>query len=290
MAPSDMYRTRFAPSPTGYLHKGHAYAALYAYDQAVNKHGELILRIEDIDQTRCRQKYEDAILEDLNWLGLRWPEPIRRQSDHMEDYQTALGTLIELGLVYRCFKTRKEIIADIARAPHLGADGPEGPVYIGNALPADQEQELLAKNQSFAWRLSMSHAREHLGQAWQHLAFVEEGYGPNGEHGNIPATPEIFGDLIIARKDVGTSYHMAVTHDDALQGITHVIRGKDLFFTAHLHSLLQALLDYPTPVYHHHKLITDEHGKKFSKRDQAVTIRSIRDTEISAQQFKAELF
>ncbi len=285
-----MFRTRFAPSPTGYLHKGHAYAALYAFRKATEHDGEMILRIEDIDQTRCRSEYERAIFEDLNWLGLQWPRPVRRQSDHFDEYQEVLQKLIDRGLVYRCFKTRKEVLAEIDRAPHLGAEGPEGPAYIGSPLNSDQERELLEQDRPFAWRLSMARAREHLGQSWQQLSFYEQGHGPNGEHGEIRATPEIFGDLILARKDVGTSYHMAVTHDDALQEISHVIRGEDLFFTSHLHCLLQTLLGYPTPTYHHHKLITDEHGKKFSKRDHAVTLKNIQSTNITADRLIEELF
>ena len=281
--------TRFAPSPTGLLHKGHAYAAFYAFERAQGAGGEMLLRIEDIDQTRCRLEFETAILEDLNWLDLQWPEPVRRQSDHFTDYQKALEKLISKGLVYRCFKTRKEVLAEIARAPHLGADGPEGPIFKGTPLPSNEEAALIESGKVYAWRLNMQAAKEYLGGKWDTLCFHEEGVGPNGERGKINATPEIFGDVIIARKDVGTSYHIAAVHDDALQDISHVIRGQDLFFASHLHRLLQELLELPSPIYHHHKLLLDANGKKFSKRDQSVTIRSIRECGIKPEALKQEI-
>ncbi|GAB4519759.1 MAG: tRNA glutamyl-Q(34) synthetase GluQRS [Amphiplicatus sp.] len=272
---SERFVTRFAPSPTGLLHLGHAFSALTAWRAARAAGGRLLLRIEDIDRTRCRPEYEAAIYEDLEWLGLEWETPVRRQSDHFDDYAGALEKLRAKGVVYRCFKTRKEIADEIARAPHLAADGP-GPQYVGEMLAAYEERSLLAEGAPFAWRLSMRAAHEHLGDAFDELTFNEEGAGPKGEKGTIKATPEIFGDPVIARKDAGTSYHLASVWDDALQGVTHVIRGLDLYHAAHLHRLLQALLDLPAPTYRHHRLITDENGKKFSKRDRAVALRALR--------------
>ncbi len=272
-----MMRTRFAPSPTGLLHLGTAFSALTAFEAAREADGEMLLRIEDIDQIRCRPEFEDAIYEDLAWLGLEWPAPVRRQSDHFADYAGALKKLIDIGVVYRCFRTRKEVMQKIALAPHLNTEGPEGPVFVSDPLPEAEEKTLLEAGNPFAWRLNMMAAKDHLGLAWGDLAFTEKGSGPNGETGAIRATPEIFGNLIIARKDVGTSYHIACVHDDAMQEITQVVRGHDLFHAAHLHRLLQVLLDLPAPIYRHHPLITDENGKKFSKRDKSATLRSKRE-------------
>ncbi|PZR36534.1 tRNA glutamyl-Q(34) synthetase GluQRS [Caulobacter segnis] len=260
--------TRFAPSPTGYLHRGHAYSALAAYTAAREAGGRFLLRIEDIDITRSRPEYEAAILEDLSWLGLSWESPVRRQSEHLADYHAAIETLRERGLVYRCFKTRKEI--DIGRAPHE----PAVP-YVGGPLPADEEAERLARGEAFAWRLSLAAARETLG-GFETLTFIEEGAGPGGETGLIQARPETAGDIVLARKDVGVAYHLAVVHDDALQGVTHVVRGADLFEAAHIQRLLQALLGLPTPVYRHHGLLVGPDGKRYAKRDKAQTLQELR--------------
>ena len=276
--------TRFAPSPTGYLHLGHAFSALTVWRAAREAGGKFLLRIEDIDQTRCRPEFEAAIFEDLAWLGLDWDGEVRRQSDHFADYAAALDTLIGKGVVYRCFKTRKEILDEIARAPHLSADGPEGPVYTGEPLPADEERVLLAEGSPFAWRLSMKAA---LAIAARPLVFREE--TSSGEMKEVSATPEIFGDAIIARKDAGTSYHLASVHDDALQGVTHVIRGEDLRVAAHLHTRLQALLDLPRPVYRHHRLITDEAGRRLAKRDKALTLRAMREAGENAESVRRRL-
>ena len=285
----DQFVTRFAPSPTGLLHLGHAYSALAAWRAAEEAGGKLLLRIEDIDQTRCRPEFEQAIYDDLIWLGLSWEEPVRRQSDHMDDFARALDRLIELGVVYRCFKTRKEVLDEIARAPHFSVNGPEGPQYIGARLRPREEEARLAAGEPFAWRLSLVAARDHLGEAFSRLEFFEEGKGPKGESGAVTARPELFGDVILARKDAGTSYHLASVHDDALQGVSHVIRGEDLFYAAHLQRLLQALLDYPTPVYRHHKLITDESGKRFAKRDKSSTLRAMRESGARAEEIRARL-
>lgn len=273
--------TRFAPSPTGYLHRGHAFSALTAYRAAHEAGGRFLLRIEDIDATRCRPEYDAAIFEDLAWLGLEWEQPVRRQSEHLADFHAAIETLRERGLVYRCFKTRKEI--DIGRAPHE----PAVP-YVGAPLPVDEEAERLARGEAFAWRLSLAAARETLG-GFEGLTFVEQGAGPDGETGVIQARPETAGDIVLARKDVGVAYHLAVVHDDALQGVTHVIRGQDLFEAAHIQRLLQALLDLPTPTYRHHGLLVGPNGKRYAKRDKAQTLRELRAAGMSPADLRAEL-
>ncbi|WP_454717028.1 tRNA glutamyl-Q(34) synthetase GluQRS [Caulobacter segnis] len=273
--------TRFAPSPTGYLHRGHAFSALTAYQAAREAGGRFLLRIEDIDATRCRPEYDAAIFEDLAWLGLEWEQPVRRQSEHLTDYHAAIETLRQRGLVYRCFKTRKEI--DIGRAPHE----PAVP-YVGAPLPADEEAQRLERGEAFAWRLSLAAAREALG-GFEHLTFVEQGAGPDGETGVIQARPETAGDIVLARKDVGVAYHLAVVHDDALQGVTDVIRGVDLFEAAHIQRLLQALLDLPTPAYRHHGLLMGPDGKRYAKRDKAETLRELRAAGMSPEALRAEL-
>ncbi|WP_411817057.1 tRNA glutamyl-Q(34) synthetase GluQRS [Hyphococcus sp. DH-69] len=264
--------TRFAPSPTGLLHLGHAYSALLAYQAAKARNGRYSLRIEDIDQTRCKPAFETAILEDLEWLGIEWEQPVRRQSDHFDDYKAALASLRERGLVYRCFKTRKEITDEIARAPHTT---PEGPQYFGAPLAPSEEQKRIDAGEPFAWRLSISAAKKLLGKKFDTLCFRER--NSNGDIQEVKAAPDIFGDPVIARKDAGTSYHLASVHDDALQGITDVIRGTDLASAAHLHRLLQELLGYPEPIYHHHQLITDDAGNRLAKRDKSMTLRSLRE-------------
>lgn len=281
--------TRFAPSPTGHLHLGHAYSALTAHEAAKKAGGRFLLRIENIDRARCRPEFEAEIYEDLEWLGLRWETPVRRQSDHFGDYAAALETLRAKGVVYRCFKTRREIADEIARAPHLSPGGPEGPQYIGEMLAAYEERSLLAEGAPFAWRLSLRAARDCLGGAFDELTFTEEGAGPKGEKGAIRAKPELFGDPVIARKDSATSYHLASVWDDALQGVTHVIRGLDLYHAAHLHRLLQALLGLPAPVYRHHRLILDETGKRFAKRDKAATLKAMREAGVTPTDIRRRL-
>lgn len=266
--------TRFAPSPTGFLHLGHAFSALFALDASSG--GRFLLRIEDIDRVRCKPEFEAAIFDDLRWLGICWETPARRQSDHLADYQNALSQLIDRGVMYRCFRTRREVLEEIARAPHRGGEGPDGIVFRGQALGADEEAARLARGESFAWRLSLDKARDALGAAFDRLIFVETGAGSNGEHGDIIARPDLLGDAVLARKDFPVSYHLASVWDDALQGVNLVTRGHDLFAATHLHVVLQALLDLPTPEYRHHRLLLDEHGKRFAKRDQAVTLRALR--------------
>ena len=280
--------TRFAPSPTGYLHLGHAFSALTASRAADEAGGRMILRIEDIDAGRCRPEFEAAIYEDLAWLGVRWATPVRRQSDHLDDFEAALQRLIAMRVVYRCFKTRKEVLDEIGRAPHLSAEGPEGPAFVGAPPAAPEERSLVAEGAPFAWRLSIAAARDALGSKYEELSFVEENCG-GGDARTVHAAPDIFGDAVIARKDSGTSYHLASVHDDALQGVTHVIRGEDLRAAAHLHRLLQALLGLSAPVYRHHPLITDESGKRLAKRDRAATLRSLRERGVSAGHVRRRL-
>ena len=260
------FTTRFAPSPTGYLHLGHAYSALTAFDAARAASGRFVLRVEDIDQGRARAEFDAAILEDLAWLGIRWEGPVRRQSEHMAEYEQALQSLIERQLAYRCFRTRREIAEAIASAPH----GESGEVYLGGALPPDEEKAKLDAGEPFAWRLSLKKARATLGPAYFALVFQDE-------TGRVRAEPEKLGDVVLARKDFPASYHIASVWDDALQGITHVIRGEDLRESAHLHVLLQALLKLPQPVYRHHKLILGPDGKRLAKRDSAATLRALRE-------------
>ncbi len=280
-----MFVTRFAPSPTGRLHKGHAFSALTAWRAGRETGGRFVLRIEDIDPTRCRPEFEAGILEDLAWLGLDWETPVRRQSEHLDDYARAVGSLEARGLLYRCFRTRKEIIDAIGDAPH----GPTEAVRPGPHA-ADEEAALLAAGRPFAWRLSLDRAREHLGgAAWEALSFVEEGRGPGGEHGRIRARPETAGDVVVARKDAGAAYHVAVTHDDALQGVSHVLRGEDLFEATHIQVLLQALMGWPTPVYRHHRLLTGPDGRRFAKRDGSVTVAQMRSEGVTAADLRAEL-
>jgi glutamyl-Q tRNA(Asp) synthetase len=281
--------TRFAPSPTGLLHRGHAFSALTAFEAARSVDGRFLLRIEDIDQGRCRPEFEQAIYEDLAWLGLEWETPVRRQSAHFADYRAALERLNARGLVYRCFKTRREILDEIGRAPHHPGEGPEGAIYRGAALRPDEEAALVAAGKPYAWRLSLDRAREALGPAWDELSFVEEGHGPHGGLGIIRARPDLAGDAVLARKDAGVAYHLAVTVDDALQGVTHVIRGEDLQDAAHIQRLIQALLDLPAPVYRHHRLLTDAGGKRFAKRDRAETLAELRAAGVSPGELGAQL-
>ncbi len=264
--------TRFAPSPTGYLHLGHAYAALYAQDLAGRAGGDFILRIEDIDRGRCRPAFEDAIFEDLAWLGLNWKEPVLRQSTRLAAYGLALDRLLQMDLLYPCFCTRRDIAAEIERAgvaPHLQSNGPDGPLYPGTcrALPSQERQARLDASMAHAWRLDMDRARRRA----PNLAWADR------HHGQQAARPEIFGDIVLARKDVRTSYHLAVTLDDAAQSITVVTRGEDLLPATNIHRLLQALLDLPVPEWEHHALLTDSTGQRFAKRDRAVTIRELRE-------------
>jgi glutamyl-Q tRNA(Asp) synthetase len=272
-----VFVTRFAPSPTGYLHRGHALAALTAFEAARGAGGRFILRIEDIDATRCRPEFEAAIIEDLAWLGLSWEQPVRRQSEHMEDYARALHELAERGLLYRCFRTRKEIAEEIGRAPHGAME-----VFRGAPLPTEDEQRRLEAGEPFAWRLSLEAAERALG-GFEDLTFIDE------HRGEVQARPELGGDVVLARKELGVAYHLAVVVDDALQEITHVIRGEDLFEATHVQRLLQALLGLPVPLYRHHALLTGPDGRRFAKRDKAETLRELRAHGMTAADLRKEM-
>jgi glutamyl-Q tRNA(Asp) synthetase len=261
-----MIVTRFAPSPTGYLHLGHVRSAWEGWHTARDAGGRFLLRIEDIDRTRCRAEYEAAILEDLAWLGLDWDAAVRRQSEHFADYRAALARLDAAGMLYPCFCTRREIQAEIARAG--GApQGEDGPVYPGTCkrLSASERAVRIADGADYALRLDLFAALARTGRVdWS-------------ENGRIvPAEPELLGDVVLARRDAPVSYHLAVTVDDALQGVTLVTRGVDLFAATHIHRVLQALLDLPTPSYLHHSLLTDAAGRRLAKRDRALTIQAMR--------------
>ena len=275
--------TRFAPSPTGHLHRGHAFSALTAFEAARANRGRFILRIEDIDATRCRAEYEAAIYDDLAWLGLAWEQPVRRQSQHMADYAAALRDLSERGLTYRCFRTRREVAEAIESAPH-------GPMeaFRGAPLPAHEEAARVEAGEAYAWRLSLDAAHRAL-SGFAHLTFEEHGEGPAGENGVVQARPELGGDVVLARKDVGVAYHLAVVVDDALQGVTQVIRGRDLFEATHVQRLLQALLALPTPCYRHHRLLAGPDGKRYAKRDQAQTLRTLRASGMTANGLRGDL-
>jgi len=272
-------RTRFAPSPTGYLHLGHAFSAMFASQAAVQLGGEMLLRIEDIDRGRCRPEFESAISDDLTWLGLTWPKPVRRQSAHFPDYQTALNQLDEAGLLYPCFCTRAEIKAEIADSP-AAPQGPDGPVYPGTcrAIAQTEVADRKARGDSFALRLDMEAA---LRGAGSDLVFND------ATRGRVRADPAKYGDVILARKDTPTSYHLAVTVDDHVQRITCVTRGDDLFEATHIHRLLQHLLGYETPRYAHHPLIQDAEGRRLAKRDQATSLRELRGRGLTPDEVRA---
>jgi len=279
--------TRFAPSPTGYLHLGTAYSALVAERQARDNKGTFLLRIEDIDDGRCRAEFEGQMLDDLGWLGLTWEEPVRRQSEHLDLYRSHLTALIDQGLAYRCFCTRKEIadeVANMPSAPH----GPEGALYPGTCkrLSEDAVAAKIALGKPFAWRLDCTAAMTRLTQP---LTFTECGRGPGGETGIQVADPAAFGDIVLGRKDVGVSYHLAVTVDDALQGVTLVTRGEDLFAATSIQRLLQKLLGLDTPDYFHHRLILHESGRRLAKRDQDVTLKALREAGVTPDEIRQRL-
>ena len=267
--------TRFAPSPTGYLHVGHAFSALIAWRRARDAGGRFLLRLEDIDPVRCRPEYTAAILEDLAWLGIDWDGPVRAQSEHLDDYAAVLEQLRDKGLIYPCFCSRTDIQRSvIASAPH-GPDG--GPLYPGTCRDLSPAEQTARAHEPHALRLDMNKARI------AGLTFVEEG------EGTIIAEPAQFGDVVLARKDTPTSYHLCVTHDDALQDVTVVTRGEDLKQATHLHRLLQALMGWPTPVYAHHPLLTDASGRRLAKRDRAMTLRALRAAGVTADALREQL-
>ncbi|NQU58397.1 MAG: tRNA glutamyl-Q(34) synthetase GluQRS [Rhodospirillales bacterium] len=262
--------TRFAPSPTGLLHLGHAYSALFAADLAKMTAGRFLLRIEDIDPLRCKPEFEAAIFEDLAWLGLQWEQPVRHQSDHMQTYAGALERLENMGLLYPCFCSRKEIRDEIAAAGGAPHQGPEGPHYPGTCrgLSLDEANARRQAGEPFALRLDNAKALAGIAAP---LVWHDQ------ERGDIIARPEQFGDVVLARKDIPTSYHLAVTIDDDLQGVTLVSRGEDLLPSTDIHRLLQELLGLNVPTYHHHPLLNDETGRRLAKRDKAQTIKALRE-------------
>jgi glutamyl-Q tRNA(Asp) synthetase len=267
---------RFAPSPNGHLHLGHAFSALMNFDLAQAQGGRLLLRIEDIDRTRCRSQYETAIYEDLGWLGLTWHEPVRRQSDHLDDYRAALDRLAAMGLVYPSFESRAEIARLVAEREANGPwpRDPDGaPLYpgLGRLLPAHERDRRIAAGEPYALRLDLGAAIERAGS----LFFTEHDFVPRADE-VIEAQPEAWGDVVLARKETPTSYHLSVVVDDALQGVTHVVRGEDLFAATSVHRLLQELLDLPVPVYHHHRLILDGEGRKLAKSTGSTGLRELR--------------
>ena len=264
-----LFVTRFAPSPSGHLHLGHAFSTLLAAKAVKDNHGRFLLRIEDIDPVRCSPDFEDAIYEDLAWLGLEWETPIRRQSDQYADYKTAIDSLNHKNLLYPCFCTRKEIRAEILKsgnAPH----GPDGFLYPGTCRTMAQANvdEKNSADAPYALRLNVEKAMKTITTP---LTFQEKGI-------EVLAEPETLGDVVIARKDIMTSYHLAVVVDDHLQQISHVVRGEDLFHASHIHRLLQALLGLETPLYYHHPLLLGADGKRFAKRDKSLTLKSLRES------------
>jgi glutamyl-Q tRNA(Asp) synthetase len=276
--------TRFAPSPTGLLHLGHAFAALFAEQAAREGGGRFLLRIEDIDTARARTAFEHAIEEDLAWLQLTWERPVRRQSEHFADYAAALDVLRERDLLYPCFCTRREIAAEIA-ASAMAPQGPDGPLYPGTCRRVDAKERTrrLADGEDHAWRLDVARATAAAGV----LTFEEEGDVPDA--GRVAARSEMFGDVVLARKDTPASYHLAVVVDDAAQGVTLVTRGSDLLPATHLHRLLQALLRLSAPRYRHHRLVTDESGKRLAKRDHATALRTLRERGVRPEDIRTQL-
>lgn len=303
-----MFRTRFAPSPTGPLHLGHAYSALLAHDTAMAEGGDFFLRIDDLDQSRCRPHWEAQLKDDLSWLGLWWPEPCRRESEHAAAYDAALDALWVRGLLYPCTCTRRDI-KEAASAPQEGTPrtGPDGIIYPGTCRDSEAfwEQrtfpDAFPRPKDVTLRLNMSlavmadavfdHRIETSDAGWRQIAgFTETGFGPNQETGRVEFTPDemidTVGDIVLSRKDAGAAYHLAVVVDDAEQGITNVIRGMDLFEATKIHVLLQRLLQLPTPIYHHHDLIRDDAGKRLAKRDDSKAIAKYRDEGASPQDIR----
>jgi glutamyl-Q tRNA(Asp) synthetase len=272
---------RFAPSPNGYLHLGHALSALRNFDLARAAGGRFLLRIEDIDAARCRPDYEQAIYDDLAWLGITWEQPVRRQSAHFDEYGAALARLDAMGLVYPSFESRGEIARLVAaRDTHAPwPRDPDGaPHYPGDArtLAPSERRRRMEAGDPYALRLDMAAALARTGA----LSWSET--GAESEAGWVAAAPQMWGDVVLARKETPTSYHLAVVVDDARQGVTHVVRGQDLFWSTSVHRVLQALLDLPAPSYHHHRLILDAEGKKLSKSTRATALRALRESGATA--------
>jgi glutamyl-Q tRNA(Asp) synthetase len=271
---------RFAPSPNGYLHLGHAYSAILNYQMAQASGGRFLLRIEDIDRGRCRPEFEQAIYEDLAWLGLAWEEPVRRQSEHFLDYAKALDRLAAQGLLYSCFCTRGDILKAISAKPDWPRDPDDAPLYPATCrrLSNAERRDKLAAGQNPAQRIDMEKAMRAAGQP---LIWHERDTA--GEEHDILAQPALWGDAVLSRKDILVSYHIAVVVDDALAGVSDVVRGKDLFMATSLHRLLQDLLVLPQPTYHHHDLVLDEAGRKLSKSHDAKSLRALRQEGLTAE-------
>jgi glutamyl-Q tRNA(Asp) synthetase len=270
---------RFAPSPNGYLHLGHALSALVNFDMARAAGGRFLLRIEDIDAARCRPHYEQAIYEDLAWLGITWEKPVRRQSAHLDDYRAALGQLD--GLLYPSFETRGEIarlVAERERHAPWPRDPDGAPLYPGDArsLAAVERRRRMEAGEPYALRLDMAAALARTGA----LSWIDIACG--GKTTPVAASPQMWGDVVLARKETPTSYHLSVVIDDAEQGVTHVVRGQDLFAATSVHRVLQALFALAAPIYHHHRLILDADGQKLSKSTRATALRALRETGASS--------
>ena len=287
MAPTASDRIfRFAPSPNGELHLGHACSALINHDMATASGGRLLLRMEDTDTQRCRPEYERQILDDLGWLGIVWDKPVRRQSDHLAVYLASLERLRKIDVVYPAVMSRREIADHVARAEADGGTWPRdpdgAPIYPGTErdLGPAERQRLIDSGQPFAWRLDLQAAAKRLGRP---VDWLEEGRGPSGETGRIACDWSRWGDIVLTRSDRLVAYHLAVVVDDALQGVTDVVRGHDLFHATALHRLLQELLELPMPRYTHHHLLTDETGRKLSKRNRDLSLKSLRRRRTPAQ-------
>ena len=268
---------RFAPSPNGYLHLGHALSALVDFEMARALGGRFLLRMEDIDPSRCRPEFETAICEDLAWLGVAWEQPVRRQSENLDAYRDALAKLEAQGLVYPSFESRSDIARLVAErdAQAPWPRDPDGtPLYPGNAkrLTTEAREKRIAAGDPYALRLDMNAALERAGA----LTWVEIGENPKEDHETLMAQPEAWGDVVLARKETPTSYHLSVVVDDALQGVTHVVRGQDLYQATSVHRVLQTLLDLPPPLYHHHRLVVDAEGRKLAKSTRATALRELR--------------
>ena len=273
--------TRFAPSPTGRLHLGHAFSALFSQKEAERRNGKVLLRLENIDKARCKTEYENYIKEDLLWLGFDWTGSVRRQSDHMEDYQIALQKLNEIGVLYPCFCSRADILKEIENssgAPHDGIMGPDGPTYPGTCrlLTRDIQNQGISSGKKYALRLDVRRAKDIVGSiSWFNI-----------DTGETRAAPEIFGDIVLARKDIMTSYHLSCTVDDNIQGISLVTRARDLALATHIHRLLQELLDYKVPEYKFHKIIGDKNGNRLSKRVKSKTIYAMRKEGVTVSDIR----
>lgn len=280
---------RFAPSPNGELHLGHALSALYGYERARQRGGRFLVRIEDIDTARCRDAFVAGIFDDLTWLGVPWERPVLRQSERFDAYRAAAGRLAAMGLLYPCFATR----TDIARHATPGLIDPDGaPLYPGlhKTLPASEVAERTERGEPVALRIDMAKAVAvaRAKRAGAPLTFTERGLEP-GAVRTIPAEPELWGDAVIVRKDTPSSYHLAVVVDDAAQGVTDVSRGQDLFAATHLHRLLQVLLDLPEPQYWHHPLVRNPEGEKLSKSAGDTALRSLRESGMTAAEVRRRL-